>query len=306
MELKGTVVFASGKEGDYDIWTLDLASKHLEQLTRGDYWNDCPKWSPDGTQIVFISSRSGAPEIWLMDADGENQRPVTSSGKWHNTPDWSPDGKKLVFCANYAGNIDIYTMDADGTQRAQITGYKEMDFAPQFSPDGTKIIFISQRSGNDDIWLCDIISGRFTQLTNYIARDYSPVFSPDGSLIAFVCGLYDPRGRENLEVYLMDKDGGNRRRISYNRGVDRYLCWSPDGAYLMYTSSRFNSILERLMVFDVGRLKQQSVNFDREPLDKEFEDTRCTGLFCLLPKSIVVKIYPETYFGTERYPDWKY
>jgi len=27
-------------------------------------------------------------------------------------------------------------------------------------------------------------------------------------------------------------------------------------------------------------------------------------LFALLPESVVKKIYPKEYFGTERYPDW--
>ena len=42
-ELKGKIVFASGKEGDYDLWRLDLPSGKLTQLTTGNYWNDTPR-----------------------------------------------------------------------------------------------------------------------------------------------------------------------------------------------------------------------------------------------------------------------
>jgi len=54
MNLKGTVVFASGKDGDYDIFSVDLENKHVKQLTGGAYFNDCPRWSPDGKKIVFV------------------------------------------------------------------------------------------------------------------------------------------------------------------------------------------------------------------------------------------------------------
>ncbi len=63
MDLQGKVVFSSGKTGEHDIWTLDLANSYLDQLTSGSHWNDCPKWSPDGKKIIFVSKRTGTPEI---------------------------------------------------------------------------------------------------------------------------------------------------------------------------------------------------------------------------------------------------
>ena len=56
-KLTGTIAFASGKTGDYDIWTLDLASREMKQLTYGAFWNDKPRWSPDGKQILFLSNQ---------------------------------------------------------------------------------------------------------------------------------------------------------------------------------------------------------------------------------------------------------
>ena len=306
VELKGKVVFASGATADYDIWTLDLATQEIKQLTFGSYWNDCPKWSPDGKKIIFVSNRAGTPEIWLMNQDGSNQTRLTNTNRWHNTPDWSPDGKKIVFCANYKGNADVYVMKIDGSGLKRITDYEEMDFNPQFSPDGKKIIFTSQRSGNDDIWEYDCQAKEFRQLTTYNARDFSPAYSPDGGLIAFVCGEATLIGDENLDIYLLDKDGENRRRITRTPGVERFVGWSGDGKYLIYTSSKANSNAERLMVLDIGKMKAGRLEFDRKPLEQEIDaEIKCAGLFCLLPESIIRKTYPETYFGTERYPDWK-
>jgi len=306
MDLKGKIVFSSGKAGDYDIWSLDLAAKEIKQLTSGPYFNDCPRWSPDGKKVIFISNRTGTPEIWLMDEDGSNQARVTNTDFWHNTPDWSPDGKSIVFCANYDGNIDVYTMNIDGSGLNKITDYRGMDFTPRFSPNGKTIIFTSQRSGNDDIWTYDLETKEFKQLTTYKAKDFSPAFSPDGSLITFVCGEFAERGEENLEVYLMDRDGQNRRRITRNLGIDRYVSWSPCGNFLIYTSAHPKSTAERLMAMDIEKMKAGKIDFDRTSLDFEIDaETKTTGLFFLLPESLIRKTYPDVYFGTERYPDWK-
>ena len=306
MDVKGKIVFSSGKIGDYDVWALDLVTKELVSLTSGPYWNDCPKWSPDGERIVFVSNRTGTPEIWLMDENGSNQTRLTKTERWHNTPDWSPDGKRLVFCANYDGNIDIYTMNIDGSGLTQITDYKGMDFTPQFSPDGKKIIFASSRSGNDDIWLYELDTGVKKQLTSYKARDFSPAFSPDGSLIAFVCGEVNATGEEDLDIYLMDNNGQNRRRVTGNLGTDRYVAWSADGNFLIYTSSRPDSTAERLMIMDIGKMKLSKVDFDRHLLNVEIDAApKGVGVFRLLPEQVLKKIYPDTYFGTERCPDWK-
>lgn len=307
MDLKGKIVFSSGKTGDYDIWTLDLVTQEIKQLTSGAYWNDCSKWSPDGKKVIFVSNRTGTPEIWLMDEDGSNQTQITKTGRWHNTPGWSPDGKKIVFCANYDGNIDIYTMNIDGSGLKQITDYAGMDFAPQFSPDGKKIVFTSQRSGNDDIWTYNLETGEFKQLTTYKAKDFSPAYSPDGSLIAFVCGEIAPGGEEDLDIYLMDKNGQNRRAVTLNVGTDRYVAWSPDGKFLIYTSSRSKSTAERLMVMDVEKMRSSRIDFDRQPLEDEIgAEPESAGIFSFLPKSITRMFYPDQYFGTERYPDWKF
>jgi len=307
MDIQGKLVFSSGRAGDYDIWSLDLFTQQLLQLTSGSHWNDCPKWSPDGKKIMFISNRTNTPEIWLMDEDGSNQTRITNTGRWHNTPDWSADGKRIVFCANYDGNVNIHTMNIDGSGLIKITDYPGMDFAPQFSPDGGQIVFTSQRSGNDDIWTYDLKTQEFRQLTTYEEKDFSPAFSPDGSLIAFVSGQVELGNEENSEIYIMDKSGGDRRRAVGNLGTGRYVAWSPDGNFLIYTSSSQKSATETMMVLELEKMMSSRVDFDRSSLEGEIEsEPKLSGILKLLPKGIIRKFYSDENSGVERHPDWKF
>ena len=45
----------------------------------------------------------------------------------------------------------------------------------------------------------------------------------------------------NLEIYVMDGDGRNQRRLTVNPSVDRYPTWSPDGKKIAIVSNRDNA-----------------------------------------------------------------
>jgi Tol biopolymer transport system component len=52
--------------------------------------------------------------------------------------------------------------------------------------------------------------------------DYLPAWSPDGKRIAFVC----KRGGHS-DIYVMDADGGNLRRLTDDRADELGVDWRP-------------------------------------------------------------------------------
>jgi TolB protein len=74
--------------GNFDIYVMDVASRHILELTRDSDRNERPCWAPDGRHIVFESTRSGTRQIWTMLADGSSPHQLTTFG--HNeSPNWS-------------------------------------------------------------------------------------------------------------------------------------------------------------------------------------------------------------------------
>ena len=45
-------------------------------ITEGKYWDDKPRWSPDGKTIYFISGRGGFFNVWGIHFDSAQGKPV--------------------------------------------------------------------------------------------------------------------------------------------------------------------------------------------------------------------------------------
>ena len=66
-----------------------------------------------------------------------------------------------------------------------------------------------------------------------------PQISPDGKNIAFTVTENNlAEGKSKTEVYLMDADGNNIRKLTDNPAADYHPRWSPDGKSLLFLSTR--------------------------------------------------------------------
>ncbi|MEJ2011937.1 MAG: DUF5050 domain-containing protein, partial [Anaerolineales bacterium] len=90
---------------NYQIFSFDLETGQLLQLTNTVERNVRPAWSPDGDEILFISARDGTPELYRMNADGTGVRRLTEDLGIVNSPSWSPDGEWVLFNADRSGNF---------------------------------------------------------------------------------------------------------------------------------------------------------------------------------------------------------
>ncbi len=66
-----------------------------------------------------------------------------------------------------------------------------------------------------------------------------PQVSPDGRRIAFTVTESNlAEGKSKSEIYLMDADGNNIRKVTDNPAADYHPRWSPDGKSLLFLSTR--------------------------------------------------------------------
>ena len=85
-----------------------------------------------------------------------------------------------------------------------------------------------------------------------IINDEYPCYSPDGNKIAFMSDRYD----DNFEIYVMDSDGKNIRRLTHHQGLDETPVWSPDGSTIAFASNREGKLDIFLIDPDGNNLRQ--------------------------------------------------
>ena len=246
------ILFDSLRDGKREIYIMDPDGAHASRLTRVENArsiNVQPAWSPNRREIAFASNRDGNFEIYVMDADGSNVRRVTHTpgeGKGSWRPAWSRDGTLIAFQSNRDGapgndadsEYEIYVIQADGCRLQRVTRNEAADKHPAWSPDDKRLVFSSDRTGHWEVYLADADGANVRQLTHIERTTARPDWSPDGKRIAFMSNRdAEATDDENgFEIYVMDADGSDVRRLTYNDQRDARPRWSRDGKLLVFQS----------------------------------------------------------------------
>jgi TolB protein len=72
------IAFMSMRNGNWDLYRLNVDGSGLIQLTDQTDNDGLPTWSPDGESIAFVSDRGGFWGLWVMNTDGSNSRLITA------------------------------------------------------------------------------------------------------------------------------------------------------------------------------------------------------------------------------------
>ena len=85
------IAFRDDRDGNYDVWLLDMQTKEQINLTKNEAADIEPAWSPDGEWVVFGSMRDGSPnfDIYIIRRDGTDIRRLTDEAPKESYPAWT-------------------------------------------------------------------------------------------------------------------------------------------------------------------------------------------------------------------------
>ncbi len=107
---------ANGVPGTVDprpvhIYTVEISTGEVRQVTSGDFHDMSPAFSPDGKMIAFISSREPdrelrmIPDLWVTPSDGGEATRLTFGKGPVRSPVYSPDGKWIAVLGHQQGEV---------------------------------------------------------------------------------------------------------------------------------------------------------------------------------------------------------
>ncbi len=209
------------------IFVVDVATKQVRQLTKGDTDEHSIDWSPDGKEILFASNREPNQDeffnydIFVLQLADNTIRRLTATEYNEYEPLWSPDGKHIVYRGTRRGVTDrettmedthVWVMTADGSDRREIGAVIDnRQGAPQWAPDGRSVYFTVQERGSMRLVRIPIAGGK----PEYAVKDTGTVagwsVSKDGT-VAY--SFASPR--DTTELYLKTGDNAPHKLTDLN------------------------------------------------------------------------------------------
>jgi Tol biopolymer transport system component len=244
------------------IFTMGVTDAEPTLVSTGKGRTTCAYFLPGDERILYSSTHLG----------GEACPP-------------KPDMSRGYVWALY-DSYDIFVTDEPGAEPIRLTDTPGYDAEATVSPAGDKIVFTSVRDGDLDIYTMDVDGSNVRRLTDELGYDGGPFFSPDGSRIVY--RAHHPTSQEEiddykallekdlirpgqLEVWVMDADGSNKRQVT-DLGVASFApFFHPSGEKIVFSSNHPDGGREfELFMIDVdgSNLEQitHSPGFDGFPM----------------------------------------
>lgn len=213
----------------------------------------------DGGRMIFQSEREpGNPfyQMYMLDLEtGDVERLSPGIGK--TTCGWlHPDGQRALFASTQFDPEARTKMQAELDFRAS---GKSRRYAWDYDP-------------TYDIVETDLSTGAYKKLTDALGYDAEGSYSPDGEQIVFASNRHayaaelTPEYAEKLkrdpayfmDLYVMNADGGDVRRLTRAHGYDGGPFWSADGKQITWRRFSEDGARAEIFVMDVdnGRERQ--------------------------------------------------
>ena len=260
------------------LYRIDIADSSRQTIAVTPGGGGGGTWSPDGTIVFGQGLSLPLSRVAASGGDPTTVTTVQSGQSGHRFPQFLPDGRQFLFYVPGRGDTSgIYFASLDGRAPKRLTTADTSGaFLPPahvvFVRDGLLIaqrlnLSVGELTGEPVTVAVGVGSeargrggfsvssdgrvayrtggnprSQFTWRTRSGKAEVAPVepedssyleLSPEGKRVAVQRAI-----NNNLDIWLMDLERGGSSRFTYDTGNDQLPTWSPDGAWIVFSSNR--------------------------------------------------------------------
>jgi Tol biopolymer transport system component len=231
------IAFTSARSGSKNIWVKQTASGEAIQITKDDFANENPIWSPTGEEIAYFSIRGNHPGIWRIPAFGGAPTLIATledGSAWPRR--WSKNGSMIY----YESKRNLFSLDIKSgraTQLTDLSAARVNSDSISISPDERQIAYISTAGdGRSGVWVAPLRGGAARQIANDAGHNRNAIWSPDAKSVLYsanIDGVY--------QIFAANLDERKPAQVTFGDLNSFALDVSSDGARVLYGSTKEES-----------------------------------------------------------------
>ena len=232
-----------GSSSEYELCIVNTDGTELTLIDRTENGYLGYDWSSDDTHIVYV--RCSDPyrnnsDLILYNISDKTHTILQNEGN-ASCPKFSPNGKQIAYCKSTGTGVNIYKMGISGNNNQLIISNAS---CPNWSPLGNKIAYLS--SGTDkssQIFVANADGSGQKQLTSSVSPRTWPGWPPDGNedpqwTLDGKKIVYVSWENERPEIFIMNADGSNKKRLTTAEFRDECPEITPDGRHILFSSRK--------------------------------------------------------------------
>lgn len=229
-----SLVFSSYRNGNLDIYSINPTTLEEVNLTNSRYDESKPIVTQNGNEIVFLTKDANRYFIETMPRNGGPRKQLTANSNnlaLFTNYAWSPNSDRLSFIQSITSTptkSGLYIVETNDSIPMRLTSLT-VHTGGNWSKDGSRVAFTVGDEYQQGTYVRNPNGVNEYRLTTTF--DSNPTWSPVTNRIAFVSET-----NATSDIYLMDDDGSNIKRLTNDGYLENQMSWSPDGRYILFVS----------------------------------------------------------------------
>jgi len=255
---KETVLFSSSRNGNSDIFIMDIDGKNKTALTQTELEEWSPTWINE-TEISFLRQKEDS--IFRIKLNLKTKE----ESKLKHPVNCILDDKNILYSSTneyqlYSCKSDIFLFNPENNKLNNITeNLNRQARYPSWSNDGKSVIFTSNHLGTNEIFLFEIDTEKIIQLTDSDSNNERGELSPDKKFLAYSSDYFE---KGNQDILIKNLETNEVKNISKSSGMELIARFSNNGKVIYYGTNKDGNW--EIYLYDLGTESETRLTNNKE------------------------------------------